>query len=132
MNNNVCFPNQFFTLDKKGEIKTGIGKQSGKEWRKIDNVVIYCNGGELHVSAWGDSSTILDSAAIGTNFQGTIEINEREWNGRYFTEVQVSNITINNSIVQKDNAIPPQERQVYEDMLNATSDNSDPVDDLPF
>lgn len=80
------------TITKLLELKTGINK-AGKQWTKQDFIIE--TPGQypktVLLSAWGD----ITVPQQGTTITASIDIESREYNGKYYTDVKAYKITTN-------------------------------------
>ena len=75
-------------LVKKLAVESGVSK-SGKEWRK-QSIVIDTGGefnNEVAVSAFGDKMTSMNKLEIGMEVKILCNVYSREYNGRYFHNI---------------------------------------------
>jgi len=76
-------------LVKKLELETGTSKKSGKEWQK-QSIVIDTGGefnNEICVSAFGDKLQQMNKLEIGMEVSVLCNVYSREYNGRYFHNI---------------------------------------------
>ena len=91
---------------------------------------------KICVSAWGDRVDSLQQFAIGTFLKIAINIESREFNGRWYTDVRAWKIeTVTAGAAPVPGAVPPQEftpqSSPTDTNFNLTAtDNTE--DDLPF
>lgn len=73
-------------------LESGVSK-GGKEWRKLSFVIEY--GDQYKKKAcltlWGDKCN--NKPAVGDNLTCSVNIESREYNGKFYTEVQVWKIS---------------------------------------
>ena len=91
---------------------------------------------KICVSAWGDKADSVNQFAIGTFLKIAINIESREFNGRWYTDVRAWKIeTAATGAAPMPGAVPPQEftpqSAVAETGVNFTATN-EVEDDLPF
>ena len=75
-------------LVKKLEAETGVSK-SGKEWKK-QSIVIDTGGefnNEVCISAFGDKMDSMNKLEIGMDVSVLCNVYSREYNGRYFHNI---------------------------------------------
>ncbi|MCS6935468.1 MAG: DUF3127 domain-containing protein [Chitinophagales bacterium] len=108
--------------------QTGTGKNG--PWRKTEFVVETEEKfpRKICLSAWNELSTQVEGYPIGTKLQVSFDLNSREYNGRWFTDVKAWKIDAQGEPKQ----YTPQQG------TNSPTPNSDnftdtpPADDLPF
>lgn len=71
-------------------LQSGVGKSSGKEWKKQDYILETLDGQfprKICFNLWGDN---IDKAAlqIGEEITAQIDLESREFNGRWYTDVK--------------------------------------------
>ena len=106
--------------------QTGEGK-TGNSWRKRSYVIETIDSQypkRVCIDAWGDRADILNSLAIGDELVSSFDIESREYNGRWYTNVKAwkiekkaSNAPSNNQPLPGSDEMPPP---------------PEPTDDLPF
>lgn len=125
-------------LEIIGKLQQLLPLQSGSsargEWSKqefiIETVEQYPK--KVCVSAWGDKAKELSGVAIGETLKVSINIESREFNGRWYTDVRAWRIERENSSQQ---TATPQNAGVATPLsANDYSDfgAAEEVDDLPF
>lgn len=69
-------------------LNSGVGKASGKEWKKQDYVLETMDQypRKVHFSVWGDR--IDPSYQVGEQVTIWVDIESREFNGRWYTDVK--------------------------------------------
>lgn len=119
------------TIASFGEIKEGTGR-TGRVWQR-QNIVIDYQVGESyteHLVVTADADTIKDidtlGLKVGDKVTVTGKVSSREWNGRWFTDVEVYKIIPNKP---KDAATPATAPAKKDDPLSVFDD---PKEDLPF
>ncbi len=107
--------------------QTGQGK-NGNEWRKKSFVIETLDDQypkKVCIDAWGDRADSLNSFAIGSELSVSFDIESREYNGRWYTNVKAWKIegkttaapSSNNTPLPSGSEMPPP---------------PEPTDDLPF
>ena len=124
--NKVYFPNQTFTLENKGTLKTGVLAKG--EWSKRDNVEIRVNNSPLIVTVWGDPVAFIESTQIGSKILGTITISQREYQGKYYTDILIDNLALDTSEPVNNGVIDAKDAGSF----NPEESLSPDADDLPF
>jgi len=76
-------------LIKKLKLETGTSK-AGKEWQKQSYIFEQDNkyNNIICVELMGDKINEFDNLELGTLYEVYINIESREWNGKYFTNVK--------------------------------------------
>lgn len=100
---------------------TGTGRNG--EWKKQE-LIIKTSGEhsrQICLIAWGDTVQV-DNLKAGDPIKAHINIESREWNGRWFTDVKVWRIEAQDEDRQAE-PVPPPERE---------SNGDKEFDDLPF
>lgn len=107
------------------------GTSARGEWTKQE--VVFELPGEFSrkvcVSFWGDKAQDGASLKKGETVSVSVNIESREYNGRWFTEVRAWRV------VRKSAAVPMPEAAPMPEFVPAADTEpfkSDPVDDLPF
>jgi len=87
-------------LVKKLDVESGVSK-SGKEWRKQS--ILIDTGGEFNnevaVSAFGDKMDSMNKLDIGMDVKILCNVYSREYNGRYFHNIDGYHFSIMGSEV---------------------------------
>ncbi|MDO4692163.1 MAG: DUF3127 domain-containing protein [Porphyromonadaceae bacterium] len=71
-------------------LQSGVGKASGKEWKKQDYVLETLDGQypkKICFNLWGDNIDRI-GLQVGEDVTVQIDIESREFNGRWYTEVR--------------------------------------------
>lgn len=128
------------TISAFGEIREGTGK-SGYHWQR-QNIVIEYQVGEsytehLVVTADADGIKEIDTLGlkVGDKVSITAKVTSREWNGRWFTDVEMYKIIPGAKAAAPKpapaGALAPEAPK--NDPLSVFDDpKDDPKDDLPF
>lgn len=120
------------TISKLGEVRQGTGK-TGYVWQRQDIVIDYQVGESYteHLVVTCDSDIIKEidtlGLKVGDKVSVTAKVSSREWNGRWFTDVDVRKI-----IPGTRRSEAPKEPEKKEDPLSVFDQPDDPKDDLPF
>ena len=125
-------------LEIVGKLQQLLPLQSGTgsrgEWTKQDFIIETVDQypKKVCVSAWGDKARDLDGVAIGESIKISVNIESREFNGRWYTDVRAWRIEREGSaqqgaVPQNTSAAAPLAANDYSD-FGATEE----VDDLPF
>lgn len=124
------------TISAFGEIREGTGK-SGYHWQR-QNIVLEYQVGEsytehLVVTADADGIKEIDTLGlkVGDKVSITAKVTSREWNGRWFTDVEMYKIIPGAKAAAPKPAPTPEAPK--QDPLSVFDDpKDDPKDDLPF
>lgn len=117
--------------------ESGTGKTTGREWKKQSFVI------ETHeqypkkvvMTAWNDTCNVVP--AIGVDVRASIEIDSREWNGKWYPEIRVykvetaGDIAIQNEVNQQEAAkqkAPVQQTQQQAPVQQQAAE----TEELPF
>ena len=125
-------------LEIVGKLQQLLPLQSGTgsrgEWTKQDFVIetVEQYPKKVCVSAWGDKAKDLDGIKPGETLKISVNIESREFNGRWYTDVRAWRIERENSSQQgapsQNTGMPiPPAADDYTDFGSAEE-----VDDLPF
>jgi hypothetical protein len=111
-------------LIKKLESQSGTNK-AGTVWIKKDFIIetIEQYPKSICVSAWGDKSDIIEYAQIGDEFSISVIIESREYNGKWYTDLKVWNISKTSAA-----KVPDETKHAYTQADLEDEDQSD----LPF
>lgn len=120
-------------MEIKGKVVANLGVQkgtskSGKDWSKATIVVEYGDNPQYPKKVTLDNMKNADSfAALAVGTEGTfhIEVESREFNGRWYTSVNCWKW----ETTQQDQAQPVQQQTVYQ---QPQAPDTPPTDDLPF
>jgi uncharacterized protein DUF3127 len=117
-------------LIKKLEPVTGTGKNG--EWRKQDIVIETLTEypKKICLTIWGDKID-LKSYQPGDQIQAFIEIESREWNNKWYTDVKAWRLEkLGDGPAEGYSQIPPEEQNT--ETIKNTDNNSMDGNDLPF
>jgi len=124
------------SLEITGKVIAKLPQQSGQgkngTWIKQDFVIETQDQfpKKVCISLWGDKAKDLDAFAIGETLKAGINIESREFNGKWYTDVKAWRIDKAGSSNKGDQAPMP-----TNDSLPPFLDPSntfEPTDDLPF
>ena len=124
------------SLEITGKVIAKLPQQSGQgkngTWIKQDFVIETQDQfpKKVCISLWGDKAKELDAFAIGETLKAGINIESREFNGKWYTDVKAWRIDKAGSSNNSDQAPMP-----TNDSLPPFLDPSntfEPTDDLPF
>lgn len=123
------------TISSFGEIRSGTGK-TGYTWQR-QNIVIDYQVGESyteHLVVTADADIILEiqtlGLKVGDKVSVTAKVSSREWNGRWFTDVEVRKIIPGAKAAAPKPAPDPKALEPLSVFDQPETD--DPNDDLPF
>lgn len=112
-------------------IETGEGKNG--QWKKQFFVLDFMEGNypkKVSISFWGDKTDALKGLQPGQNVKVSFNVESREYNGRWYTDVKAWRLeTLDGSQQGNSNSGPGQEPEF------SSSDNQfsgGPDNDLPF
>lgn len=110
-------------------LQTGTGKNG--EWKKQD-IIVETNGNypkKVCISIWGDkiNTQVLET---GNVLKISYELESREFNGRWYTDVRAWRIDLNEA-AQAPKAAEGQQDNFY-DQSSYSADSDTANDDLPF
>ncbi len=106
--------------------QTGQGK-NGNEWRKKSFVIETLDEQypkKVCIDAWGDRADSLNSFAIGSELSVSFDIESREYNGRWYTNVKAWKIEGKAGASSSENPPLPSGSEL--------PPPPEPTDDLPF
>ncbi len=123
------------SLDITGKLVSKLPQQSGQgkngTWIKQDFIIETLDQfpKKVCISLWGDKAKELDSIAIGETLKLDINIESREFNGKWYTDVKAWKMEKqganqkSNAPMPNDDSLPP---------FLEPSNSIEPTDDLPF
>jgi len=120
-------------LIQKLELQSGMSK-SGSNWQKQEFIIETDEQYPKKICAnlWGDKIDMLSSINIGDNVMLSFNLESREFNGRWYTDVKAWKLekqSVNQSTPQSSpNTIP--ESSDSDDFLSVSAE--DDGNDLPF
>ncbi|HEX9826278.1 MAG TPA: DUF3127 domain-containing protein [Flavobacteriaceae bacterium] len=102
------------SLRVEGKVKTLLPMQSGtsaagKEWSKRD-IVLTTEGQypkDICITFFGQNASKLETYSTNDNVVADVEIESREWQGRYFSNINGRFIDFNLDIEKKPEAMSP-------------------------
>jgi len=77
-------------LAKKFDVATGVGK-GGKQWNKVEFLIDKMGKYPSSVLVMSFDATVIEfigDTKIGTDLACTVDVESREYNGRYYTDVK--------------------------------------------
>ncbi|WP_052078156.1 DUF3127 domain-containing protein [Porphyromonas gulae] len=125
-------------------LNSGVGKASGKEWKKQEYILETQDQypRKIHFSVWGDR--IDPSYQVGDQVTVWVDIESREFNGRWYTDVKAWRMErgyIGQQVQQQmpqempaasAPAFPTQQPSIPSQPATGWASNADAGDDLPF
>jgi hypothetical protein len=84
------------SLDLSGKIiqilpmESGEGR-TGQQWKKQYFVIEYMDGNypkKVCIMLWGDKTDILKSVQVGSDVKVSFNVESREYNGRWYTDIK--------------------------------------------
>lgn len=123
------------------QLQQGVGQASGKEWKKQDYVLETLDERypkKVAFNLWGDA---IDRFMLREGDEVTVsfDLESREWNGRWYTEVRAYNVqrgVVNNMSQFASAPVAPQTPtpSTWQTAETKTTSNNDDFDgsDLPF
>ncbi len=127
--------NKTMSLDITGKLVNKLPQQSGQgkngTWIKQDFIIETQEQfpKKVCISLWGDKAKELDSIAIGETLKLGINIESREFNGKWYTDVKAWKMEKqganqkSDAPMTNDDSLPP---------FLEPSNTFEPTDDLPF
>ena len=113
--------------------QTGQGR-TGNTWRKQSFVVEYGEGNypkKVCVDVWGDNIATLNKLNVNDDVKVSIDIESREYNGKWYTNVKAWRIESKAPAQQQTASAPPMDEPPLPG-LDDIPTSSEPTDDLPF
>ena len=119
-------------LVQKLEIQSGIGK-TGSSWQKQDFVIETIEQYPKKVCAnlWGDKLDILSTLEIGDTIIVSFNVESREYNGRWYTDIRAWKIEKQGIQAPASAPVAPT-AAVEAEPFNGTFTDEGGNDDLPF
>ncbi len=123
------------------QLQQGVGQASGKEWKRQDYVLETLDDRypkKVAFNLWGDA---IDRFMLREGDEVTVsfDLESREWNGRWYTEVRAYNVqrgVVNNMSQFASAPVAPQTPtpSTWQTAETKTTSNNDDFDgsDLPF
>lgn len=112
-------------------LETGEGKNG--QWKKQFFIMEYMDGNypkKLSVSVWGDKTESIRNLQPGANIKVSFNVDSREYNGRWYTDVRAWKIETGGAASAPSNDTPAFDEPAMSDSngFNGAPDNND----LPF
>ncbi|MBK7971490.1 MAG: DUF3127 domain-containing protein [Bacteroidetes bacterium] len=112
-------------------LETGEGKNG--QWKKQFFIMEYMDGNypkKLSVSVWGDKTESIRNLQPGANIKVSFNVDSREYNGRWYTDVRAWKIETGGAASAPSNDTPSFDEPAMSDSngFNGAPDNND----LPF
>ena len=120
-------------LISKLELQSGIGK-TGNSWQKQEFVIETIEQFPKKVCAnlWGDKIDALSALAIGDTVVVTFNLESREFNGKWYTDVKAWKIEKQGVQPATPSASATSSAELPADDFPATFTDEGVTDDLPF
>ncbi len=120
-------------LELSGRLVTVLPEQTGNGrngvWKKQD-FVIELSGPypkKVCLTAWGEKADILLEVSTGDELKVTFDVESREYNGRWYTDLKAWKIE-----AQGQGAQPPQAKNAPPSAINSAYLSPEEDNDLPF
>jgi len=126
------------SLEIIGKLISKLPQQSGQgkngTWIKQDFIIETQDQfpKKVCISLWGDKAKELDSIAMGENVKAGINIESREFNGKWYTDVKAWKIEKAGTSSSQKNDLPPMPTDETLPPFLDPSNKFEPTDDLPF
>ena len=126
------------SLEIIGKLISKLPQQSGQgkngTWIKQDFIIETQDQfpKKVCISLWGDKAKELDSIAMGENVKAGINIESREFNGKWYTDVKAWKIEKAGASSSQKNDLPPMPTDETLPPFLDPSNKFEPTDDLPF
>ena len=123
-------------LEITGKLVTKLQQQSGQgkngTWIKQDFIIETQEQfpKKVCISLWGDKAKELDTYAIGDSMKAGINVESREFNGKWYTDIKAWRIEKSSALKNNDQA-PMSTEETLPPFLDP-SNTFEPTDDLPF
>lgn len=124
------------SLEIIGKLITMLPQQSGQgkngTWTKQDFIIETQEQfpKKVCISIWGDKAKDLEGFAIGETMKAGINIESREFNGKWYTDVKAWRIEKQGATQRND--MPPMPTDETLPPFLDPSNKFEPTDDLPF
>lgn len=124
------------SLEITGKLISKLPLQSGQgkngTWTKQDFIIETQEQfpKKVCISMWGDKAKELDSIAIGEMLKAGINVESREFNGKWYTDVKAWKIEKQGE-TQRNASTPMPSDETLPPFLDPTN-TFEPTDDLPF
>lgn len=124
------------SLEITGKLISKLPLQSGQgkngTWTKQDFIIETQEQfpKKVCISMWGDKAKELDSIAIGEMLKAGINVESREFNGKWYTDVKAWKIEKQGE-TQRNASAPMPSDETLPPFLDPTN-TFEPTDDLPF
>lgn len=113
-------------------LQSGVGKNGA--WSKQDFIIetIEQYPRKICISAWGDKSDILSQCPVGTEVKVSVNIESREFNDKWYTDVRAWKIEPINEYSDMQNGVIGEDKTVPDTFPDGQFSNDNDIDDLPF
>ena len=117
------------TLQELRPIQTGQSARG--EWKKQELIIETKEQypKKICLIAWGDKVDEVGRIPVGTDITAGINIESREYNGRWYTDVKIWRVQVDDGGFNQET--PPQYQNV-ESNEGTSFDDASEMDDLPF
>ncbi|MHC1702402.1 MAG: DUF3127 domain-containing protein [Tenuifilaceae bacterium] len=126
------------SLEITGKLITKLPQQTGQgkngTWIKQDFIIETQDQfpKKVCISLWGEKAKELDAIAMGENVKAGINIESREFNGKWYTDVKAWKIEKTGAASSQKNDLPPMPTDETLPPFLDPSNKFEPTDDLPF
>jgi hypothetical protein len=126
------------SLEITGKLVTKLAQQSGQgkngTWIKQDFIIETQEQfpKKVCISLWGEKAKELDNYAIGETMKAGINVESREFNGKWYTDVKAWRIEKASTSKGNGNDLPPMPTDESLPPFLDPSNKFEPTDDLPF
>lgn len=108
--------------------KRGVSQISGKEWVSQDFVIQEEDGTRVQFSVFGTASLQKYALEVGAVASVTCKLEVKEWQGKYFNQVQCTNCITQARNTKPKNDEPKETRPIK----RVRQQDSTDIDELPF
>lgn len=125
------------SLEITGKVVAKLPQQSGQgkngPWIKQDFIIETQEQfpKKVCISLWGDKAKELDTFAIGENLKAGINVESREFNGKWYTDIKAWRIE-KVGATSNQNEQPPMPTNDNLPPFLEPNNTIEPTDDLPF
>lgn len=115
------------------QLETGEGKNG--PWKKQSFIIEFMDGNypkKLSIQAWGDKTDAIRNLQQGDDVKVAFNIESREYNGRWYTDVKAWKIEAQGSGASQNPSGESASAFAEPDFGSSGSGNSDIENDLPF
>lgn len=125
-------------LEITGKVNQVLPMESGESkngpWKKQNFIIEFMDGNypkKLSIQVWGDKTDMVNNLQPGQDLKVSFNIESREYNGRWYTDVKAWKIEAQGSSSNENNNsnVPEFAEPNFEKDNNSSSDSEN---DLPF